>query len=370
MSQSQEIALRQATSSAVSQLQDDDFTQQIELAVPEGVSPRQLLRAAATAVLENPDLAAQNLRATLLQATLKCAQDGLLPDGRDAAFVIYKSQRTGDKVQYQPMIGGLRRIAADHGWSIQTHVVHEHDQFAPDFDENRANFQRAPLGQERGDPIGAYALGQHRDGHRMLEVMDLSEVDKVRKVSRTKDRGPWVDWWEQMAEKTVGRRLFKKLALDPKDRRVTGVLKALREEDAADTLYGSRGELVKDPDVPAAASGKADRQGEADAAAADAASSAGQQEEIEEGEFEVLHEPSDEELEALGSDGDEPVAEEGDGEFRFDRGKYEGKTFSEVYAQGAVGIGYLRWALRDWPKGDLTEALEQFAAEHDLAESE
>jgi recombination protein RecT len=363
MTQSQEIALRQATSSAVQQLQDSEFEHQIELAVPEGVSPRQVLRAAATAVLENPALAAANLRASLLQATLKCAQDGLLPDARDAAFVIYKS-----KVQYQPMIGGLRRVAADHGWSITTHVVHEHDQFAPDFDENRAGFQRAPLGQERGDPIGAYALGLHREGMRMLEVMDIEEIEKVRNVSRAKDKGPWVDWWDQMAEKTVGKRLFKRLPLDPKDRRIASVLRALAEEsDTATLLYGPAAEV---PDAPAATSGEAGQRDEAGAAAVDAASSAGQQEEIEDGEFEVLHEPSDEELEALGSE-DEPVVAEEDGdEVRFDRGKYEGKTFAEVYAEGAVGVGYLRWALRDWPKGDLTEALEQFAAEHDLTESE
>jgi len=357
--QGQEIALRQATSSAVQQLQDDEFTHQIELAVPEGVSPRQLLRAAATAVLENPTLAGPALRASLLQATLKCAQDGLLPDGRDAAFVIYKS-----KVQYQPMIGGLRRVAADHGWAIETHVVHEHDQFAPDFDESRAHFQRAPLGQERGEPIGAYALGRHREGMRMLEVMDMEEIQKVRNVSRAKDKGPWVDWWDQMAEKTVGKRLFKRLPLDPKDRRISSVLRALAEEDdAATLLYGSPSTQV--PDGPAAPSGMADQRDEAEPAAADAASPADQQEDIQDAEFEVLQEPSDEELVALGSDDGAPADDE-DVEFRFDRGKYDGKTFSQVYAEGPVGVGYLRWALRDWPEGPLKDALRTFAAENDL----
>lgn len=357
MTQGQEIALRQATSSAVSQLQDDDFASQIALAVPEGVSPKQLLRAAATAVLETPALAAPALRASLLSATLKCAQDGLLPDGRDAAFVVYKS-----KVQYQPMIGGLRRVAADHGWSIETHVVHANDQFDPDFDEVRANFKRAPLTEDRGDPIGAYALGRHREGMRMLEVMDLDEIQKVRNVSRAKDKGPWVDWWDQMAEKTVGKRLFKRLPLDPKDRRISSVLEALREEDAADTLYGSRGELVKDPDTTAALSGDGGQQEEADRAAA--TSPADRHDEAEEGEFteaEPLNEPSDEELEVLGSDGAEG---DGDEAFRFDRGKYEGQTFAAVYEDGATGIGYLRWALRDWPEGDLKTALREFAADH------
>jgi recombination protein RecT len=357
--QSQEIALRQATSSAVSQLQDEDFTRQVELAVPEGVSPRQLLRAAATAVLENPALADPKLRATLLQATLKCAQDGLLPDGRDAAFVIYGGRDT--KVQYQPMIGGLRRIAADHGWTIDTHVVYSNDEFDPDFDENVANFKRAPLTEERGEPIGAYSVGRHRDGQRMLEVMSVEEIEKVREVSKAKARGPWVDWWDQMAEKTVGRRLFKKLSLDPKDSRIASVLQAMAEEDPVHTLYGPvRAELR---DAPAAASSE---DGQRDESAEGADSPADRSnDEIEDGEYEVLNEPSDEELQALGADDENTPVVADDAETRFDKGKFDGKTFSEVYAQGQVGVGYLRWALRDWPEGSFKEALREFAADHE-----
>jgi recombination protein RecT len=350
--QSQEIALRQATQSAVTQLQDDEFAHQIQLAVPEGVSPRQFLRAAATAVLDNPKLAAANLRSSLLQATLKCAQDGLIPDGREAAFVIYGGREP--KVQYQPMIGGLRRIAADHGWSLLTAVVYENDGFDPDLEEHRTNHKPTPLGQDRGRPIGAYAIAEHRDGRRVgPEVYTLEQIEKARQVSRAKDDGPWVTWWETMAEKTPGRRLFKKLPLDPKDARIASVLRAL-EDEPVDALYGP-------------ASGEAhDGQPEAPGAAPTASGGRPEHEPVE-GEIlgeateddEPLNEPSDEELDALGA-GEVTAVDE----YRFDRGKYEGKTFAEIFAEGTRGIGYLKWAIRDWQEGPFKEALREFAAQH------
>lgn len=345
--QGQEIALKEATQSAVAQLQDNEFAQQIELAAPEGVSPKQLLRAAATAVLENPNLAKPALRASLLQATLKIAQDGLLPDGRDAAFVIYRT-KDGEKIQYQPMISGLRRIAADHGWTIQTAVVYANDSFDPDPENGRANHKPTPLGQDRGEPIGAYAVAVHRTGGRMLEVMSVSDIEKVRQVSKAKDKGPWVDWWERMAEKSVGKRIFKKLSLDPKDRRIASVLAALDDEPPVDALYGH------DPNA-------ADEQEAEDADWYDPAEHGEPAEETA-----TLNEPSDEELAALGA-GEVTVADEQ----KFPSGKFAGFTFSEVHANGEVGIGYLKWALRDWAEGPLKEALREFAEAHpELREGE
>lgn len=43
--------------------------------------------------------------------------------------------------------------------------------------------------------------------------MSLGEIEKVRKVSRAATNGPWVEWWEEMARKTVLRRLSKRLPM-------------------------------------------------------------------------------------------------------------------------------------------------------------
>ena len=48
----------------------------------------------------------------------------------------------------------------------------------------------------------------------MAEVMNKAEIEKVRNVSRAKGSGPWTTWWDQMARKTVMRRLSKYLPMD------------------------------------------------------------------------------------------------------------------------------------------------------------
>lgn len=54
------------------------------------------------------------------------------------------------------------------------------------------------------------------NGMVMREVMDREQVELVRAASRSKDGGPWSQWWGEMARKTVIRRLAKRLPiLDP-----------------------------------------------------------------------------------------------------------------------------------------------------------
>lgn len=66
-----------------------------------------------TAVQSNPALLSAD-RQTLFQACMKCAQDGLLPDGREAALVIFRTKKKIDNrdvwvdaVQYMPMVAGV-----------------------------------------------------------------------------------------------------------------------------------------------------------------------------------------------------------------------------------------------------------------------
>lgn len=187
------------------------MTPEFKNALPNHIKPEKFQRVVMTVVQLQPDLLGADRR-SLLASCIKCAADGLVPDGREAALVMF-----GKQVQYMPMFTGIQKRARNSGEiaSIQAHVVYENDKFIWQQGAN-ANVIHEPLFPgDRGKPIGAYAVAKFKDGSDpQIEVMDLTAIEKVRSVSRAKGAGPWSQWWDEMARKTVFRRLSKWLPLD------------------------------------------------------------------------------------------------------------------------------------------------------------
>lgn len=232
-----ELAVRDEAAAMRGLILSDDFQNQTALALPEGLSAHRFLRAAATALLDEKNAATilKLDRASVFSALLKAAQDGLVPDGREAAIVGY-----GNKATYLPMIAGVRKIAAESGWAVRTVVVYANDEFSVALGTDET-IHHVPAVGDRGDLHAAYAIGVHRDHPRMVEVMYRPDIEKARNVSRAKGSGPWKDWEDRMWEKTVGHRLIKKLPLDPgaHDRLRRAVEQMMLEPgQAAAAIYG------------------------------------------------------------------------------------------------------------------------------------
>lgn len=183
---------------------------QFQAALPAHITVEKFTRVAMTAIQNNPDLANAD-RNSLFGSIVRLAQDGLLPDGREAAIVLF-----GGKAQAMPMIAGiLKKIRQSGDVSyVSAQIVYANDRFVwrLGFDES-VEHEPAPLDQDPGEPMAAYAVAVLKDGSRLLEVMRKSEIEKVRNVSRAKGNGPWVQWWGEMARKTVMRRLSKRLPM-------------------------------------------------------------------------------------------------------------------------------------------------------------
>lgn len=230
----QEVDARTPQQQLLSKIRSDRFQEQIEAALPATVTPQRFIRAAATALLDNPDLANARLD-TLFASLLKCAQDGLLPDGREAAIVLYKRD-----AQYLPMVGGYRKIAGEHGWQIVARVVYQADEF--EFEqgfEPRLRHVPARPGVDRGQRVAAYAVAQHRDGRRAHPVvMTAQEIDERRKKAQTDM--VWKQWTDRMYEKTVAKAIFKELPLETLDPRVQRLIEARDNPEQAEALmYGT-----------------------------------------------------------------------------------------------------------------------------------
>ena len=87
-----------------------DQKQTIKDLLPPHITIDKFIRVIKTAVNQNMDLLNAE-RTTLFQSCFQCAQDGLLPDGREASFVIFNSSKTVDgtkiwvkNVSYIPML--------------------------------------------------------------------------------------------------------------------------------------------------------------------------------------------------------------------------------------------------------------------------
>jgi recombination protein RecT len=345
----------------------DQFKQQVAIALPEGVNPDRFVRVMATALLDNPDIAVKADINSVFQAGLKAAQDGLMPDGREAAFVLF-----GNQCVYLSMVGGLRKIAAEFGWSIRSAVVYANDRFEVTLGMD-ATLVHIPVrpGAERGVKIAAYAVGAHKDGRKEFEVMTAAEVAQVRKVSRASDRGPWVQWEDQMWEKSAARRLFKKLPLDEADKaRIDRVLAAdLPAGEAARTMYGEdRTQLPQIPPAPStpgateegvgATGGEEHSPDDAPAAAAPPAEPDFDGEEP--AEASTFEPPASVRDQAAPSQTE--LAASGAGDVTFSSGRYSGKTLQQVLDSGDKGRDYLKWAAASWKTEPLKSAIHTYLA--------
>lgn len=196
-----------------------EFKQRLAAALPPGVNAERFQRVVLTAIQQNPKLADAD-RQSLYNASLRAAADGLVPDGREGAFV-EMSAKAGNgwikQITWMPMVGGIIKRLATAGINIDAQLVYENDEFEQTLGDDAAIHHKAPkLGQPRGNIIGVYAIARLSNGMVMREVMDREQVEQVRAASKSKDGGPWTQWWGEMARKTVIRRLAKRLPiLDP-----------------------------------------------------------------------------------------------------------------------------------------------------------
>lgn len=189
----------------------DNYEPQFAAALPSHISVDKFKRVVVTAINRNPDLYTKADRRSLFLACTQCASDGLIPDGREAALVIY-----GGKVQYLPMVQGILRRMRNSGEvaSVDAQAVYQNDKFSYRLGDHAEIVHEPTLG-DPGNLIGVYAIIKLTNGEVIREVMNRAAIEKVRSVSRSKDRGPWVDWYPEMARKSVIRRAAKRAPTTP-----------------------------------------------------------------------------------------------------------------------------------------------------------
>lgn len=180
----------------------------------------RFIRVVLNSVLANPKLMDVS-RASLVAACMKAAQDGLMPDGREAVLNIYSTKVKGgrgeedrweNRAQYLPMVGGLIKKLYSGGdvTYVDATVVHKGDNFKYKRGDE-PGIEHEPKGGTDAEVIAAYAIVKLKNGEIKREVMWRADIERVRAASKSADSGPWKTWWSEMAIKSVLKRIYKQL---------------------------------------------------------------------------------------------------------------------------------------------------------------
>lgn len=205
-----DVAERPSNPIAELRMQVENLEGQFKAALPAHIPTERFCRVLMTAIQNNPDLVMKVERRSLFNAAMKAAQDGLLPDGRDGAIVVY-----GNQAQWMPMIGGLRKKVRNSGeiatWDAQ--IVHKNDKFQFRLGDDPFIQHEPILDSDPGPVIAAYSIAVLKTGEKSREVMSVAAIEKVRTRSKAKSSGPWMTDYEEMCRKTVARRHSKVLPM-------------------------------------------------------------------------------------------------------------------------------------------------------------
>jgi len=193
-------------------------------ALPSHITPKQFKAILVRAAMGDPNLLLAD-RVSFFEAALAAAIDGLMPDKKEGAMVVYNTKIKGQngqkdvwikKVQWLPMIRGIFTKVYNTGQvkSATVGIVYGNDQFRAWTDDDGEHlFHEEAEDQDRKLIRRFYAQVIMKNGGVFVETMRLFDIEKVKATSKSPESGPWVDWFEEMSKKTVFKRLAKRLPI-------------------------------------------------------------------------------------------------------------------------------------------------------------
>lgn len=237
------------------------FQAQMALALPKSMTAERLTRIVMTECRKVPALMQCN-QESFFGAVLQCAQLGLEPGsalGHCYLLPFGNGKSRDGRPNCQLIIGyrGMIDLARRSGQivSINAYCVHEADEFEYELGLHPDIHHRPSPLAERGPVTYVYAVAVLKGGGVQFEVMSRAEIEAVRVQSKAGKSGPWVTHWEEMARKTVVRKLFKYLPVSIEAVRAVEIDEksdrgeAVTETDFIDTTFVDKGQEI-DPVTP------------------------------------------------------------------------------------------------------------------------
>lgn len=184
--------------------------------IPKHLSADRLMKVALNSIHKTP-LLQECTPSSLLGCVITAAELGLEPGGAlgHAYLVPFKEQCTLI-IGYRGFVDLMRRSGQLS--TIRAVVVRERDEFTIKEGLEQVIEHRPFLRGDPGPLRFVYAVAKLKDGSYQADFMTRAQVEAVKARSHSSNNGPWVTDYEEMAKKTVIRRIAKLLPLSPETR--------------------------------------------------------------------------------------------------------------------------------------------------------
>lgn len=247
----------------------------IKSVLPRHITAERMAKIALGCLRTNKKLylAAKRNPSSFVNAIMSASRLGLEP-GIDAHLIPYENKRANTvEIQMIPDWRGLLALARRSGMvtSISIQLVHQHDEFELELGLSERLVHKPLIHGDRGPVILGYAVAKFTDGSHHVEWMSTASINEIRDGSQNyrtavkynKDDNPWMKHWDEMARKTLARRISKYLP------RSIEIINAETLIDAADqgkaaafdgefVVIDDASELVETPDATPAAATQTD----------------------------------------------------------------------------------------------------------------
>lgn len=221
-----------------------DFIKQMEgeiaKALPTVITPERFTRMVLTALSTDKKLELCTPQ-SFLGAMMTAAQLGLEPNTPlgQAYLIPYKNKGVLE-CQFQIGYKGLIDLAYRSGEVeiIQAQVVYENDEFDYELGLD-PKLKHKPAKENRGKPIYYYAIFKTKSGGYGFEVMSINDIKghaKKYSQSYSSEYSPWQKNFDEMAKKTVLKRVLKYAPLKSDFVRAIAVDETVKKE-ISDDMY-------------------------------------------------------------------------------------------------------------------------------------
>lgn len=122
----------------------------------------------------------------------------------------------GGTITFVPSYVGLSDVLTRTGLvtKLQANLVYKDDFFEVEYGANEHLVHKPnpfSVNRTKNNILGGYWYADLPNGTHKFGTMTYADIEKVRSVSPAGKSGPWVQWWEEMAKKTLIRKAFKEL---------------------------------------------------------------------------------------------------------------------------------------------------------------